>query len=89
MTAPAPSVPPPRSRPPRPGRFSRGDLAGHWSRRIDDEHRRVHRADEKEVRILRARYHYRQPGTRPAPPARPTRRSRTPGRRRRRPGSSR
>ncbi|MFE4397442.1 MULTISPECIES: Txe/YoeB family addiction module toxin [Streptomycetaceae] len=36
----------------------KGDLAGYWSRRIDDEHRLVYRADEKEVKILKARYHY-------------------------------
>jgi toxin YoeB len=33
-------------------------LAGYWSRRIDDEHRLVYRADDHEVRILKARYHY-------------------------------
>jgi toxin YoeB len=27
-------------------------------RRIDDEHRLVHRADNKEVKILKARHHY-------------------------------
>ncbi|WP_031076494.1 Txe/YoeB family addiction module toxin [Streptomyces sp. NRRL WC-3742] len=36
----------------------KGDLAGYWSRRIDDEHRLVYRADEKQVVILKARYHY-------------------------------
>lgn len=36
----------------------RGDLSGYWSRRIDDEHRLVYRADETEVKILKARYHY-------------------------------
>jgi predicted YcjX-like family ATPase len=36
----------------------KGDLSGYWSRRIDDEHRLVHRADEKEAKILKARYHY-------------------------------
>lgn len=35
-----------------------GDLSGYWSRRIDDEHRLVYRADGKEVKILKARYHY-------------------------------
>ena len=34
------------------------DLSGYWSRRIDDEHRLVYRADDKEVKILKARYHY-------------------------------
>ncbi|WP_326552136.1 type II toxin-antitoxin system YoeB family toxin [Micromonospora sp. NBC_01813] len=27
-------------------------------RRVDDEHRLVCRADEKEVKIIKARYHY-------------------------------
>ncbi|MEU8456210.1 Txe/YoeB family addiction module toxin [Streptomyces griseoaurantiacus] len=36
----------------------KGDLSGYRSRRIDDEHRLVYRADEKEVKILKARYHY-------------------------------
>ena len=30
----------------------KGDLSGYWSRRIDDEHRLVYRADDKEVKIL-------------------------------------
>ena len=36
----------------------KGDLSGYWSRRIDDEHRLVYRVTEKEVVILKARYHY-------------------------------
>ncbi|MDQ1305554.1 MAG: toxin YoeB [Actinomycetota bacterium] len=36
----------------------RGGLSGYWSRRIDDEHRLVYRADQTEVKILKARYHY-------------------------------
>ena len=36
----------------------RGELSGYWSRRIDDEHRLVYRADDAEVKILKARYHY-------------------------------
>jgi toxin YoeB len=36
----------------------KGELSGYWSRRIDDEHRLVYRADNKEVKILKARYHY-------------------------------
>ncbi|WP_411069226.1 Txe/YoeB family addiction module toxin [Streptomyces sp. cmx-4-25] len=36
----------------------KGDLTGYWSRRIDDEHRLVYRADAKEVKIVQARYHY-------------------------------
>ena len=31
----------------------RGDLSGYWSRRIDDEHRLVYRADDKEVTARR------------------------------------
>ncbi|MFG2715895.1 Txe/YoeB family addiction module toxin [Streptomyces goshikiensis] len=36
----------------------KGELTGYWSRRIDDEHRLVYRADGKEVKVLKARYHY-------------------------------
>ncbi|HEY9332453.1 MAG TPA: Txe/YoeB family addiction module toxin [Streptomyces sp.] len=36
----------------------KGDLSGYWSRRIDDDHRLVYRADGEMVRILKARYHY-------------------------------
>jgi len=36
----------------------KGELSGYWSRRIDDEHRLVYRADDGEVEILTARYHY-------------------------------
>ncbi|MEU6278281.1 Txe/YoeB family addiction module toxin [Streptomyces populi] len=36
----------------------KGDLSGYRSRRIDDEHRLVHRATEKEIVIIKARYHY-------------------------------
>jgi toxin YoeB len=36
----------------------KGDLSGYWSRRIDDEHRLVYRADDKEVKVLKARYRY-------------------------------
>ena len=36
----------------------KGDLSGYWSRRIDDQHRLVYRADDKVVKILKARYHY-------------------------------
>lgn len=36
----------------------KGELSGYWSRRIDDEHRIVYRADNNEVKILKARYHY-------------------------------
>jgi toxin YoeB len=33
-------------------------LAGSWSRRIDDEHRLVYRVTEDDLVILQARYHY-------------------------------
>ena len=33
-------------------------LAGYWSRRIDDEHRLVYKADKDAVVIAQARYHY-------------------------------
>ena len=36
----------------------KGELSGYWSRRIDDEHRLVYRADDSEIKILKARYHY-------------------------------
>jgi toxin YoeB len=36
----------------------KGELSGYWSRRIDDEHGLVYRANDTEVKILKARYHY-------------------------------
>ncbi len=36
----------------------KGQLSGYWSRRIDDEHRLVYRADDREVKILKARYQH-------------------------------
>jgi len=36
----------------------RGELSGYWSRRIDDEHRLGYRADDAELKMLKARYHY-------------------------------
>lgn len=45
----------------------KGELSGYWSRRIDDEHRLVYRADEKEVKVLEARYHYRRMTKAPQP----------------------
>ncbi|MCP9991205.1 Txe/YoeB family addiction module toxin [Streptomyces sp. DH20] len=36
----------------------KGDPSGYWSRRIDDEHRLIYRATEKDVVIIKARYHY-------------------------------
>lgn len=38
----------------------KGDLSRYWSRRIDDEHRFVYRADDAETKILKARYRYSQ-----------------------------
>lgn len=34
------------------------ELAGCWSRRIDQEHRLVYSVDESKIRILACRYHY-------------------------------
>lgn len=34
------------------------ELAGCWSRRIDQEHRLVYQVQETKVRILACRYHY-------------------------------
>ena len=34
------------------------ELAGCWSKRIDDEHRLVYQVSESKVRILACRYHY-------------------------------
>jgi toxin YoeB len=41
----------------KPERLS-GDLAGYWSRRIDQEHRLVYTVDRDELIIVQARYHY-------------------------------
>ncbi len=40
---------------PEPLRF---DLAGAWSRRIDQEHRLVYRVEKDELHVLSCRYHY-------------------------------
>jgi toxin YoeB len=34
------------------------DLAGCWSKRIDDEHRLVYQVTESKIPILACRYHY-------------------------------
>ncbi|MGH3966542.1 MAG: Txe/YoeB family addiction module toxin [Mycobacterium sp.] len=34
------------------------ELSGYWSRRIDDQHRLVYRADDNVIKVLKARYHY-------------------------------
>ena len=36
----------------------KADLAGYWSRRINDEHRLVYSATATEVVIVACRYHY-------------------------------
>jgi toxin YoeB len=36
----------------------RHDLAGCWSRRIDQEHRLVYQVSQDKIRILACRYHY-------------------------------
>lgn len=36
----------------------RGDLAGYWSRRIDQQHRLVYSADARGITVIQARYHY-------------------------------
>jgi len=36
----------------------KGDFAGHWSRRIDREHRLVYRVDGDTLIIVQCRYHY-------------------------------
>lgn len=34
------------------------ELAGCWSKRIDDEHRLVYQVSDDKIRILACRYHY-------------------------------
>lgn len=36
----------------------KGELAGHWSRRINDEHRLVYEITDTEIVIVSCRYHY-------------------------------
>lgn len=36
----------------------RGNLAGFWSRRIDDTNRLVYAADDNSITIISCRYHY-------------------------------
>ncbi|MCE7984064.1 MAG: Txe/YoeB family addiction module toxin [Caldilinea sp. CFX5] len=36
----------------------KADLAGYWSRRINQEHRLVYEATENEVVIIACRFHY-------------------------------
>ncbi len=40
---------------PEPLKF---ELAGCWSRRIDQEHRLVYKIEKDELRVLACRYHY-------------------------------
>ena len=35
-----------------------GNLSGYWSRRIDQTHRLVYRADDDDLVVLQCRYHY-------------------------------
>jgi toxin YoeB len=42
---------------PEPLKF---DLAGYWSRRIDQEHRLVYQVINNEIIIIACRYHYEQ-----------------------------
>jgi len=41
----------------KPERLS-GDLAGYWSRRIDQEHRLVYTVENDALIVVQARYHY-------------------------------
>lgn len=41
----------------KPERLS-GDLAGYWSRRIDQEHRLVYTVISGDLVVVQARYHY-------------------------------
>jgi toxin YoeB len=36
----------------------RGNLAGFWSRRIDEEHRMIYRYENNTLTLLSCRYHY-------------------------------
>lgn len=36
----------------------RYDLAGYWSRRIDQEHRLVYQVDEDQILVYSCRFHY-------------------------------
>lgn len=36
----------------------KGDLAGYWSRRINDEHRLIYTLKDENVIIIACRYHY-------------------------------
>lgn len=36
----------------------RNDLSGHWSRRIDQEHRLVYRVGDDTITVVQCRYHY-------------------------------
>ena len=35
-----------------------GNLSGYWSRRIDQTHRLVYRADDDDLVVVQCRYHY-------------------------------
>jgi toxin YoeB len=36
----------------------KGELSGFWSRRIDEQHRLVYSASDREVVVIACRYHY-------------------------------
>ena len=36
----------------------RADLSGFWSRRIDETHRLVYQADDRELTVIACRFHY-------------------------------
>lgn len=36
----------------------KGSLSGYWSRRINDEHRLVYKAESEQVVVIACRYHY-------------------------------
>lgn len=38
----------------------KGDLAGCWSKRIDDEHRLVYKATDAALIVLQCRFHYKK-----------------------------
>jgi len=37
----------------------RGDLSGHWSRRITDEHRLIYSVTHNELIVIACRFHYK------------------------------
>ena len=37
----------------------KGDLSGHWSRRITDEHRLIYTVTAEELIVIACRFHYK------------------------------